>query len=336
MILKLFQIWRPESFHGTGKKKNFFEGWFFKMVDESRQHVYAVIPGIFMGSKSQESHAFIQILDGKTHSSSYHKFPLSQFKAAHDKLDIQIDSNHFSDKKISLHINSQQRNIEGEVYFDKLNPWPVRFFSPGVMGWYAFVPFMECFHGVLSLDHTLSGQFKTDNEIISFDKGSGYIEKDWGRSFPEAYIWMQCNHFNQSGVSLSASVAKIPWITGAFRGFIIGLWWDNQLYPFTTYNGATLSIVKIKDQEISIEVKNSRYLLRVKAEMANQGQLHGPFENQMLSRVSESLDSRLELEFYKRYDGQWPNIIKESGKPAGVEANGNLVEIASTIRLGLV
>jgi len=329
MISRIFQIWRPESFHGTGKNNKFFEGWFFKMVDESRQHVYAVIPGIFMGSKPQESHAFIQILDGKTHSSSYHKFPLSQFKAAHDKLNIQIDSNHFSDKKIFLHINSQERNIQGEVYFDNLKPWPVRLFSPGVMGWYAFVPFMECFHGVLSLDHTLSGQFSTDNEIISFDNGSGYMEKDWGRSFPEAYIWMQCNHFDQSGISLSASVAKIPWITGAFRGFIIGLWWDNQLYPFTTYNGATLNRVKIKDQEIVIEVQNSHHLLRIKAEMANQGQLHGPFENQMLSRVSESLDSRLELEFFERSGNQLRNLLRITGEPAGVEANGKLEELTT-------
>jgi hypothetical protein len=105
------------------------------------------------------------------------------------------------------------------------------------------------------------------------------------------------------------------------------LWWDNQLYPFTTYNGATLNIVKIKDQEIEIEVQNSHYLLRVKAEMVNQGQLHGPFENQMLSRVSESLDSRLELEFYKRRGDQLHRILKVSGQPAGVEANGRLEEL---------
>jgi hypothetical protein len=48
----------------------------------------------------------------------------------------------------------------------------------------------------------------------------------------------------------------------------------------------------------------------------------------MLSRVSESLDSQLELEFYKRNGGKWQDILKESGKPAGVEANGNLEEIA--------
>ena len=121
-----------------------------------------------------------------------------------------------------MNVKSEERTIQGTVHFANLNPWPVRFLSPGVMGWYAFLPFMECFHGVLSLDHRISGQLKTDNETISFDEGRGYIEKDWGRSFPEAYIWMQCNHFDED-LSLMLSVARIPWKKSAFRGFLLGL-----------------------------------------------------------------------------------------------------------------
>jgi tocopherol cyclase len=327
MITKLCQIWRPESYHGTGKKNNFFEGWFFKLVDKSRQHIYAVIPGIFSGSKSEESHAFIQILDGKTHASSYHRYPLDQFKAARDRLRIQIESNHFSDKEISLSIESKKRIIQGTVYLGDLQPWPIKFFTPGVMGWYAFVPFMECFHGILSLDHPLSGQLQTDTGMISFDGGRGYIEKDWGKSFPEAYIWMQCNHFNRTDSSLSVSIAKIPWLTGAFRGFIIGLWWDGRLYPFTTYNGARLNRVSVTEKKIGFDVEKDRYLLRVSAEKSNQGQLHGPYQNQMLNHVSESLDSRLTLEFYEKDGESWQNIIRLSGEPAAVEANGRLEEI---------
>jgi hypothetical protein len=330
MISRILQIWRPESFQGTGKKKNYFEGWFFKLVDKSQQQIYAIIPGVFLGSKPEESHAFIQILDGATHTSSYHRYPLEQFKAARDKLNIQIDTNHFSNKELSLNITSQERNIQGAVKFDKLNPWPVRLLSPGVMGWYAFVPFMECFHGVLSLDHKLSGQLNTGGEVISFDEGRGYIEKDWGKSFPEAYIWLQCNHFNQTRISLSASIAKIPWITGAFRGFIIGLWYNNQLYPFTTYNGSSLNKVEINDTVITIEVQNNKYLLRMIAQMHNQGQLHGPYQNQMLGHVSESLDSKIEIELYERQANRQQLLFSSPGEPAGVEANGKLEELTTT------
>ena len=284
-----------------------------------------------MGSKSQDSHAFIQVLDGATHTSSYHRYPLSKFMASRNRLSIKIDSNYFTDKEISLNINSDKRNIEGKIQFDYLNPWPVRLFSPGVMGWYAFVPFMECFHGVLSLDHALSGQLRTGEEVLSFDGGRGYIEKDWGRSFPEAYVWMQCNHFNQPGISMSASIAKIPWFSGAFRGFIIGLWWNNELYAFTTYNGSSLNEVQLINREIMFEVQNNNYLLRVRAEMVNQAQLHGPYDHQMLSHISESLNSKIKMDFFERKGDKLQLLLSSLGEPAGVEANGKLEEVVSEL-----
>ena len=47
------------------------------------------------------------------------------------------------------------------------------------MGWYYKVPFMECYHEVVSLNHDLIGEIKVNNRIFSFDNGKGYIEKDW-------------------------------------------------------------------------------------------------------------------------------------------------------------
>ncbi len=46
------------------------------------------------------------------------------------------------------------------------------------MGWYRFLPFMECYHGVISLTHNLKGKIIVDNKIFAFENGKGYIEKD--------------------------------------------------------------------------------------------------------------------------------------------------------------
>ena len=35
--------------------------------------------------------------------------------------------------------------------------YPGTIFSPGIMGWYSFVPFMECKHGIVSINHDLTG-----------------------------------------------------------------------------------------------------------------------------------------------------------------------------------
>ena len=91
------------------------------------------------------------------------------------------------------------------------------------MGWYAWMPFMECYHGSSRSGHGLSGSLELDGEELNFDGGRGYIEKDWGQAFPSGYVWMHSNHFADPSVSLMASVAIIPWLRGSFQGLLIGL-----------------------------------------------------------------------------------------------------------------
>ena len=53
----MLDIWKPEIFHGRRKKKDFFEGWYFKMVDYSEKNAYAVIPGVSIARDPLKSHA---------------------------------------------------------------------------------------------------------------------------------------------------------------------------------------------------------------------------------------------------------------------------------------
>ena len=70
-------------------------------------------------------------------------------------------------------------------------------------------------HGVLGFDHAIQGVLAIDDQAVDFSGGRGYIEKDWGQSFPEAWVWFQTNHFERAGVYLTASVANIPWMGNA-------------------------------------------------------------------------------------------------------------------------
>ncbi|MCG8327652.1 MAG: hypothetical protein MI974_08200 [Chitinophagales bacterium] len=58
-------LWHPERYHGWGSTKNYFEGWYYKIV---KQHAFAFIPGISMNSKG-EQHTFIQEIVGKVNES---------------------------------------------------------------------------------------------------------------------------------------------------------------------------------------------------------------------------------------------------------------------------
>jgi len=324
LLSKINQIWCPAAYHGSHRNTPFFQGWFFKLVDREKKQVFAFIPGIYLAKEEKKSHAFIQVLESQTHFSQYFTFPLQKFQAASNQLEIRIGENYFSREKLSVNLQSDQREIKGNIEFGDFQPWPVTLVSPGIMGWYAFVPFMECYHGVLSLNHSLKGQLTFNKRQVTFDGGKGYIENDWGRSFPEAYIWMQSNHFAKDGISLTASIAKIPWLRRSFRGFIIGLLWEGKLYRFTTYTGASLKQVSIRENEIFFTVADNRYELRVKAKTGNHGQLHAPYDNHMIQRVSESLDSEIVIEFYKKKRKKLELLLEDHTSVGSAEANGKL------------
>ena len=89
--------------------------------------------------------------------------------------------------------------LSADVRFGPGAQWPVTVREPGAMGWYAWVPTMECYHGVVSLDHALGGWVDTGAGRVDLAGGRGYLEKDWGTAFPKAYVWMQSNHFEETG-----------------------------------------------------------------------------------------------------------------------------------------
>lgn len=326
-MTRLSKIFQPHVYQGKNKTGNYFEGWFYKLVDSSTKNSFAFIPGIYIGENPDESHAFIQVLDNKNHHSSYLRFPVDQFEASTRKLHIRIGENLFTDQLISVAIQTDHRTINGSVQFSDVTPWPVSIISPGVMGWYAYVPFMQCYHGVISLDHSLFGRLIVNNNALDFNGGRGYIEKDWGTSFPDAYIWIQSNHFQSPGMSLFISVAKIPWLSGSFRGFIIGLLMNETLYRFTTYTGARLTYLKIDDDSVRLEVVNRNYRLTVFAKRTAGGILHAPYETKMLERVSETLNSKVDIQLFKKTDKNDTLIFKGTGIAAGLDVNGKLHQI---------
>lgn len=325
MFTKLRAIWRPAMYHGHGKRDNFFEGWYFKFVDANERHIHAVIPGVFLGDNRSASHAFVQVLDGLTGCSTYHRYPLDQFRASDQEFDVRVGPNHFQVDRITLDIAAPERTLRGELKFDGITPWPVSAFSPGIMGPYAFAPFMECYHGVLGLDHAVSGILLMNDETIDFAGGRGYVEKDWGQAFPKAWIWGQTNHFEQPGTSITVSVATVPWLRGAFRGFVIGLWHNRQLYRFTKYNGSKITGLRLTDTHIILNAENRRHRLEVVAARNEGGLLHAPYRSDMLQRVTESLTATIRVKLIESAGGRV--IFAGEGRHAGLEINGEVEQI---------
>jgi tocopherol cyclase len=314
----LHTVLTPAMYHGHRANPPFFEGWYFKLISADEGHRLAVIPGVILG---EQGHAFIQVLNGSEGTVAYHRFPLEQFWASDRKFEVWIGESRFTSEAISLKVATEVGTLEGQLRFENPIPWPVSWLSPGIMGWYAWVPRMECYHGVLGFDHPILGALRIDGRALDFEAGRGYIEKDWGRSFPSAWVWLQSNHFESLGTSLTASVAEIPFLRGAFRGFIVGLWHERRLYRFATYTGAEIKGLDIQPDHVRFAITDKEYTLTLVARKAASGALLGPTRVQMGIRVNETLQAKVEA-CLETSNGEV--LFEGVGRNAGLEVQGDL------------
>lgn len=312
-------IWHPERFHGHRRRPPFFEGWYYKLVSADEHTRLAVIPGVFLSDDPDRHHAFVQVLDGSRGSATYHRRPAADFEAARRRFAVRVGSSRFSDRRVSLDLDDEAGRVRGEVTLGPLSPWPVRALTPGVMGPYAFVPRMECNHGVVSFDHRLYGWIELDGVRHDLSGGRGYLEKDWGAAFPAGYVWMQSNHFATPGTSLVATIAIIPWLRGAFPGFLVGLWHEGRLRRFTTYSGARTVALHLDDAAVEWVVADRHGSLEIHATRAAAGLLLGPTRERMESRVGETMLASIDIRLTDR-----GRVASGTGRNAGLEVHGDL------------
>lgn len=316
----------PEGYHGLHRTRGFFEGWYVKVVSADVAHRIALIPGIFRSvGESDVDEAFVQVLDGMSGASRYHRFAIEEFTARPDRFEVRVGPNTFSASGIHVKLPG----LEGEVSFTSpLDPWPVTVRRPGIMGWYAIVPFMECYHGIVSFGHGLDGALLREGEHLRFDRGRGYIEKDWGRAFPAGYVWMHSNHLSaKPDACLIASVALIPWVRTTFRGFIVGLKHSGRLHQWATYNRSRERVLTIDDTQVHWVIDGPDGTLELHAERVRGGLLHAPLRTAMHQRVEETLDATVHIEHRSRSGAL---LLRDEAVAAGMEVFGEVDRLLAT------
>ena len=315
----------PVIFQGNLNRRNYFEGWYFKQVGSDRAKL-AIIPGISLTEK--ESHAFIQVFNGRTSESQYYSFSIEEFKVEKDPFAIEISGNRFSYEGIDIKIEDL---VKGSLKFNTIIPYHNSRTERGVMGWYGYVPFMETYHGLLSLDHRVNGSIDVGGDIHVFQDGNGYIEKDWGESFPSSWIWMQSNSFEKKGDSFMFSTAVIPWLGSSFIVHIAIIRIGGIVFNFSTYRGGKITRLDKTLDQVSILVATRNHVLEVNAFKGDSVTLKSPQKGLMTGRTIESLDSMLEV---KLRDKKGKSVFIGSGYNAGLEIMDDQDELIKG--LGLV
>lgn len=254
------------------KKKCYFEGWYFKQQSDNR--VFAFIPGYNTDSYGN-SRAFLQILMNE--SSCLIPFSIEDFSMNPRQQVIRLGNNYFSKKGIRIHINDKDLQIHGRLTFSRISP--IRY---TIMGFYKYIPFMECKHEILSMHHKVYGSITCNGKTYKFRNGTGYIEKDSGHSFPSSYRWVQCNYFPDGKCSVFLSIANISYHGIEFTGCICNILHRGREYRLATYLG--VKIIRNSKNEIIIKQGRFTFMVFLKDRYA-----HGERESKKITGFSHNL-----------------------------------------------
>lgn len=311
------RIFKPEIYQGRYRHTDYFEGWYFKIIDKYAKNIYAVIPGV--SKAKNDKHAFIQVIEAVSGKTLYKRFSIKEFSYSTKAFDISINDNHFNRNGFSINIQDGDFTLNGKIGYTDVVPFPKTIFNPGIMGPFSFIPFMECYHGIVNIHCGIEGFLNINNRDTDFTAGYGYIEKDWGTSFPKSWIWLQCNHFKSENTCLMFSIASIPWLSSSFDGLISFLKLGDRFFRFATYTGAKVKKLSYVNNVLEIVVEDSKNTLSLKAFVGRGGVLKAPKNGMMNIDIQESITSQVDVILR---DKSGKIIFSDTGNNTGIELAG--------------
>ncbi|MBN2874899.1 MAG: hypothetical protein JXM71_07380 [Spirochaetales bacterium] len=337
-MLSLVRSFFPLLYQGASKRDSYFEGWYFKQTSKATAahaaRTVSFIPGISRSGGGDR--AFVQVIDGASGMTRFFPFAVEEFSVSDSPFEVRVGGNRFSLTGLSLALEDEDGRIDADLRYGPITPIRRSFLSPGIMGPFSFVPFMECYHGVGSLDHEVDGSVSfmavdgSRTEPISFDGARGYLEKDWGRSMPSSWVWIQSNSFDPAvgPASLFFSLARIPWLGHHFNGFLCVLYAGGVEYRFATYTGARLELLEMRGQSVRILLTDAEHKVEVQVRRNREGTLAAPVRGAMDRRIAESADSCVRVILKTRHGASDVPVFDSVSSASGVELVGDVGSLA--------
>lgn len=320
----LKKIKHPMLFQGNLDKSHYFEGWYYKQTSRDERSAVSFIPGVSLFPNNY--HSFVQYIfsfadknNNEVVKTGYVKYPLRAFEYEDNPFKIKVGKNIFSESSISINLSDEKMNIHGELELGKFEDISSTVLMPNIMGIFAYLPKLECYHEVISMSHKLKGTLEIDNFKMDFNDGKGYIEKDFGTSFPEKYVWIQSNNFKNESVSLTFSLGSIPFLKKSFLGYICDLQVDGKEYRFATYTKSKLKVKKINSSKVNLVLECSKSILELEADLINAEELKAPQRGKMKKSIKEELGGRVKIYLQ---DKENKKTYEDTSTMAGIEIVG--------------
>lgn len=252
----------PHSgYHWDNRHQRFFEGWYYRVTLPDIEQGFGFMYSIDDPWGNQpHSGGAVQILgiDGEYR---WRTFPnVKGFWASKDQLGLGhwrktppntaaqlLSPEQFSQSIIEGYQATATLN-QGFIH-DPTSPYPCRWqyqiepiYSWGIpsqatAGWLSYLPIFDPGWQVLMAQGRATGWIDWNGKRYDFDNAPAYSEKNWGRSFPQKWFWINGNCFeHEPDLAITAVGGKRQRLGSTEDVGLIGIHYKGQFYEFAPWN----------------------------------------------------------------------------------------------------
>ncbi|HSM80212.1 MAG TPA: tocopherol cyclase family protein, partial [Nodosilinea sp.] len=354
--MPLHPLQTPHSgYHWDGNASRFFEGWYFRLTLPEARQTFAFMYSIEdPGGGQPYSGGTAQVL-GPDDGYFCRTFPaVGQFWAWREGLglghwrgnpksqpclsssDLQ---DQFKDQIQAQILEGYQVTATGHQGY--LNDpvlgavaWDYR--TEPVYGWgssgqpqqstaglLSSLPIFEPGWQILMAHGLATGWVEWQGQRYEFTQAPAYSEKNWGRSFPKKWFWLNCNAFNDlPDLALTAVGARRQVLGWTESVAMVGLHHGGQFYEFVPWNARVSWRVEPWGRW-HLRGETADWVVEVTGTTAHPGTLvRVPTEAGMALRCRDTAQGDLTLALWRKQGSQRQLIVRATSAQAGLEVGG--------------
>ena len=339
----------PHSgYHWDASSQRFFEGWYDRVTLPDEAQTFAFMYSIEdpIGNQSHSGGA-AQIL-GPDDQYLWRTFPdVQRFWGAKERLafghwgktDLTIPPQELSTTEFEHHVQ------EGYQSTATLNQGYIR--DPGknfycrwcydikpvygwgdpqqpqqsTAGWLSYLPIFEPGWQILMAHGLATGWIDWNGKRYEFTDAPAYKEKNWGRSFPQRWFWLNCNSFtDEPNLALTAGGGRREVLWWMESVALVCLHYRGKFYEFVPWN-AQVSWQIEPWSKWQMQAVNQDYEITLTGTTDEPGTpLRAPTEQGLIFACRDTMKGQLTLELRDRHG---KTLIKADSDLCGLEIGGS-------------
>ena len=343
-----FSLSTPHSgYHWDGRSRRFFEGWYFRLTLPAQAKSFGFMYSIDdPAGNSPQTGGAVQIL-GPDNRYSYRSFPQpelfwasrTQFALGHWQSKLPnlspqlLDCDRFA-QEISEGYQATALLNQGQIYDPLISDYhrwcyevqPIYGwgspFQPqrATAGLLSFLPIFDPGWQVLMAQGLATGWIEWYGQRYDFEQVPAYSEKNWGRSFPAQWFWINAIHFeNHPSLTVTAAGALRKVLTATEAVGMIGIHDQGRFYVCDRNNAAITWQVKPWGHW-RIRGVSEQWTIELEGQTEDLGKyVRVPTEQGLQFHCRDSFDGNLRL---KLSDRRGNILIEAETNLAGLEVGG--------------